>query len=1055
MTRFVSRLLMGALCTLLLPLAAFAQTSSIAGEVKDPSGALLPGVLVEVASPVLIEQVRSAKTDGSGSYRVISLRPGLYSVTFTLPGFNTVKRENVELQSDFTATINAELRVGSIEETITVAADSPIVDVQSITTRTVMTREVMDSLPTGRNIQAMGIMIPGASLSVGGGGALSRDVGGSGQLQQSPLQYRGSADTVQTIEGLRLNNLCAAGQFGGVYWNDNSFQEISYVTGADSAEVGQGGMRVSMVPRDGGNTFKGTAFVNFAGESFTSDNCAAPGAGLFCTRSNLSGDTTFNTNNRLTNVSMVQKIWDVNPSIGGPIMRDKLWFNYTFRHWGTNKTVADSFFDLFPTDPFKYQADLARPSIDDGHIVSNVGRIAWQVSSKDKITLYHDNQRKFRNHWGIASTVPPDASAIQVTPTSFAHVTRWSRTQSNRLLLEAGFSMYDQEFTELYQPEVTGISDKVWNIDAIRKARAYNIFDNATGKNAGAWNNPADHFSLLRTFAGSASYVTGAHSLKFGAAVSTGDWRLTTVYSGDVTPITYNNGAPVSVTLRLPTDRRNGIKADTGIFAQDLWMLGRITLTLGLRYDSFIGETRPEDLLAGRFNVAQHFENCADGKNNAKLGCTGQVQNWKDMSPRVGVAWDVFGDGKTAVKMSIARYVAGEAIATANAANPITVLGLNEVRSWTDGDKNGSPLDSAGNIQLSELGPSPSNAFGRNVSTTTTDPDVLNGFGKRGYNMEYTVSAQRQLAPRMSVNGGYYRRAFGNQTFTDDLRYGKSSYDGPFCINAPSDASLPGGGGYQVCGLYDLKPSVFALGQAANSVITFSDNYGGETNLYQGYDINLDARLPRGAFLRAGVSATARTFDNCNLLNAGYDASSGGVTVSQEAYPDGTTYCHREYPYRPDVKMSGSYPLPFNIVISGTYQFSRGVQTGGAGPSILATWALGSASFAPGAASNSIPVGSTLGRTLNAGAATKSVQLIREGLDYGKNNLSQLDVRLSKRVAMGRSRFKVDLDLYNMLNSSWPYTVSPTFSTASTATWLKPTNVLQSRFFKVGATLDF
>src|SRR5215510_4010413 len=284
--RSFARLLLGAACLALLPSIASAQTSAIAGTVKDTSGAVLPGVTVEVASPALIEKTRSSVTDGSGQYKVDALRPGTYSITFTLPGFNTVKRDGVELTSDFTATINGEMKVGAVEETITVSAESPVVDVQNITTRTVMTREVMDAIPTGRNIQAIGIMIPGTSISVGGGGALSRDVGGSGGLQQSPLQYRGSGDTVQTIEGMRLNNLCAQGAYSGVYWNDGSFQEISYVTGADSAEMGQGGIRVNMVPKDGGNTFHGSVMGNYAGDTFTSDNL----------RSNLAGDLTFNPN---------------------------------------------------------------------------------------------------------------------------------------------------------------------------------------------------------------------------------------------------------------------------------------------------------------------------------------------------------------------------------------------------------------------------------------------------------------------------------------------------------------------------------------------------------------------------------------------------------------------------------------------------------------------------------------------------------------------------------------------------------------------------------------
>src|SRR5262245_11507122 len=503
MSKCVSRWLAAAF-VLLLPTLAAAQTSAIAGEVKDTSGAVLPGVTVEVSSPALIEKVRTAVTDDAGRYNIVQLLSGVYTVTFTLPGFSTVRRENVELTADFTANVNGELKVGAIEETITVAAETPVVDVQSITTRTVMTRDMLDAIPTGRNIQAVGIMLPGTQLALGGGGALSRDVGGSGNLQQSPLQYRGSTDTVQTVEGIRLNNLCAQGAYSGVYWNDGSFQEISYVTGADSAEMGQGGMRVNMVPRDGGNSFRGSIIANGTGEKFIADNLG----------DNLVGDLTFNPNNRLTNISEVQNIWDFNPTLGGPIVKDKVWFTFTFRHWGVEKTVAGSYYDADPS-PFRYVADNSRPGIDDGHIVSRAGRLAWQITSKDKLSMYHDDQSKYRNHWGISGTVPPDASAVQVTPTSFVNVTRWTRNQNSRLMLDAGIGIYDQEYTELYQPEVlNGFGDKVWNDSQIIASRVYSLLDTTNNLVSSAWNAPADHFSLLRTYSASASYVTGSHSFK-------------------------------------------------------------------------------------------------------------------------------------------------------------------------------------------------------------------------------------------------------------------------------------------------------------------------------------------------------------------------------------------------------------------------------------------------------------------------------------------------------------------------------------------------------------
>src|SRR5260370_770930 len=271
MRTFASRTIVAVALLALWPAFASAQTSSIAGQVKDTSGAVLPGVTVEVSSPALIEKVRSATTDASGQYKIVSLRPGTYSITFTLPGFNILKRDGIELTSDFTATVNGDMKVGAVEETVTVLAESPVVDTQSITTRTVMTREVLDAIPTGRNIQAVGIMIPGTTIAQGGGGAYSRDVGGSGNLQQSPLQYKGSADTVQTIEGLRLNNLCANGAYTRAYWNDGSFQEISYVTGADSAEMGQGGIRVNLVPKDGGDPFHRVVLRHYSGSSFAAD----------------------------------------------------------------------------------------------------------------------------------------------------------------------------------------------------------------------------------------------------------------------------------------------------------------------------------------------------------------------------------------------------------------------------------------------------------------------------------------------------------------------------------------------------------------------------------------------------------------------------------------------------------------------------------------------------------------------------------------------------------------------------------------------------------------
>ena len=237
---------------------------------------------------------------------------------------------------------------------------------------------------------------------------------------------------------------------------------------------------------------------------------------------------------------------------------------------------------------------------------------------------------------------------------------------------------------------------------------------------------------------------------------------------------------------------------------------------------------------------------------------------------------------------------------------------------------------------------------------------------------------------------------------TVDQRYDKSSYDGPFCLTAPTNPNLPGGGGYEVCGLYDLKPALVNLPQ--RSLLTFSDNYGGETNLYQGYDLSLVARFKQGAFVQAGISATRRVQDQCALVDAGIKAvvldgtaanigtgAANANTEVTEIFPDGSRACHQVYPYRPDAKILGSYTLPFDIRLSGTFQFTRGVQTGGAGPSILATYT------APAA-----QVTQALGRPLSAGRPSGAIiSLIQPGTVYGDHNLSQLDLRLSKGFRIG------------------------------------------------------
>src|SRR5512138_142846 len=245
-----------ALACFVFPSAARAQ-SAFAGVVKDATGAVLPGVTVEASSPVLIERVRSVTTDSGGAYKIDNLRPGTYTLTFSLPGFTTVKKEGLELRSDFIATINADLKVGGLEESVTVSGESPVVDVQSTTKSQVLTREVLDAVPTGRTIQGMGQLITGVSLN-------APDVGGSRAMQQTYMSAHGSgaSQTTVQVDGLMVNGIDVDGAVQN-YFNSSMSQEMVYTTSGASADVAGGGVRLNMIPRDGGNTISGSLFYGY------------------------------------------------------------------------------------------------------------------------------------------------------------------------------------------------------------------------------------------------------------------------------------------------------------------------------------------------------------------------------------------------------------------------------------------------------------------------------------------------------------------------------------------------------------------------------------------------------------------------------------------------------------------------------------------------------------------------------------------------------------------------------------------------------------------------
>src|SRR5437870_5587046 len=279
----------------LTPRTASAQ-SGFAGIVKDTTGAVLPGVTVEASSPALIEGRRSAVTDERGQYKIVDLRPGTYTVAFTLPGFSTLKREAIELAANFTAALNVELEVGGVAETVTVTGETPLVDSQTATNQQVLPLQLVDTVPMGgRNIQSIGAVLTGITQSL-------PDVGGAQGMQQTYMATHGAdpRDNSVQVDGMSLNGIEGDGAIQQ-YYNPLMFSEMSYQTGAISAETSGGGVRLNMIPKDGGNTFNGDLF-------FSTTNSSFQGQSL----------TPELVNRGLKSADSMDSMHDVNVAVGGP-----------------------------------------------------------------------------------------------------------------------------------------------------------------------------------------------------------------------------------------------------------------------------------------------------------------------------------------------------------------------------------------------------------------------------------------------------------------------------------------------------------------------------------------------------------------------------------------------------------------------------------------------------------------------------------------------------------------------------------------------------------------
>jgi hypothetical protein len=963
MNRMICRLAVtaGVLVACVAGTAHAQQRASIVGVVQDSTGAVLPGVTVEASSPVLIEKSRSTITDAAGRYAVVDLRPGTYDVTFSLEGFSSVKRSGIELQGAFTAQVNATLNVGAMEETLTVTGASPVVDTQSTQSQAVLNRQILDALPAARSMQGGASLVPGVTFY--------------SQGFTSNMSYHGSLRQDQSIrfDGMNIGqNLTQQGQqANGVGVNELAQEELVYDAGGQSAENAVGGVRMDSIPREGGNRF------SFIGRAFGSNSSLQS--------DNITDELRpfISTGNRL------DKAWELNGVLGGPIKKDKLWFLFAQRQMQNNSFIPLPA-GIFP----KYPNGGEQESGNRVNRNSNL-RLTSQLTPRNKFAFAYFNGAGGTQWYDVGCTatsfnavscISPEAAYELPTPLQYAGQLKWTSPVTSRLLLEVGQSFSVATYKFNYQPEVGQ-----FDIQNFNRTTSVRTVASATA--------PNDYFSQVWNLVATASYVTGSHNFKVGVNQQWG-WDHTKVErNGDTSVLTFLNnaqGIPVAQSASLtnsPYDRRNNLNAVLGLFGQDKWSFKRLTLTYGGRWDYFNASAPDQSASGGRFMSEAARAARADIPGVSCTPC------WNDWSVRTGASIDVFGTGKTALKASVGKFLAQEALGFAASVNPLN--GQTDTRAWTDRDGNGTILDGNGNVQFNELGATTNSRFGMpGVGGTQIDPAI-----PRATNWEETISIQHELFPRVAVTGGYYHRSFQNIYYTRNTLIDPMADYTSYTVTVPATPNLPSGGG-EVITMYNLLPS--RLGQV-NNVRTWST---GNTRTYDGIEVTVNARLGRG-FLFGGITWDRTATNDCTDL--------------ANSNPNNLRFCEQTPPLRALYKLSGSYQLPLDIQLSGSFQARPGIPIG--------------SYYTFNSALAGVPI---------TGGGTVTVTVINPATyfyPYVKTN----DIRLGRTFRSGRTRLQPFMEVFNLLNLSTLTTVNENIG----PNYGQPGSIVQGRRLQFGTRIDW
>jgi hypothetical protein len=1000
------------------PHAAFAQ-ATITGHVRDASGAPMPGVTVEAASPVLIEKARIAVTSDSGHYRIGDLRPGTYRVRFSLQGWQSREISGIELSGSVTVTIDAALALDRLTSDVNVFARA--IDIQGTHREVSVSGETISRLPTARTYNSLLVLVPGVLTS-------TNDTVMEAATTSFPIHGGRVNEGRMVLDDLTIGSPPAGNSATAYAAVTAHAEEVTFTTANVLGETETGGVVMRIVPKTGGNFTHGSFFASGSGARLQGDNLT-PGLkeqGIMTTP--------------------FSNLYQLSGEIGGPMVKDRLWYVASAQISGSRKQSNSVSYNLNAGNPraWSYAPDPDRPAYSDRTFEGATARLTWQATRRNRLGAFWDVQTLCRTCTGATpglsepQRVSPEAVGVLGRRLDVVQGTWWVPITS-RIVLDAAFgSTYFGVGNFERQPNPTR--------SLIRVVEQCASGCTANGNIPGLAYRSQD-FSDAHTgsysWKASSAYATATHTVKVG--------YQHTVMIDDRTWMTndlnltyrFNNGVPNQLTQSISPWVNNTRVAWFALFAQGQWTRDRLTLHAAGRFDRARSWFPGQQLGPSRFLPSAIVIPQTRGVD------------YKDISPRVGVALDLFGNGRTALKASLGRFLEGAGTSGTYAGTNPTLrmpqttpaFGTAGVtRAWLDANGNFvadcNLLDpSAQDLRATGgdlCGVMSDTRFGQDVRTSSFDSAIVSGWGVRPSDWQVTAWIEQELRARASVSLTYTRRWFNGFVAVDNRSLQPAELT-LFSLNAPADERLPGGGGYIVTDLYDPVPE--KAGQVDN-LVADSSNFGAWTQYFNGVDVTLNVRAWKGATFAGGTSTGQTVADNCRvranlpeLSTSVVGTSAFGPGLSSAVVNPGNPYCHVAFGVLTQLRGFATYVVPkVAVMVSAIFQSKPG-------PMLAANYAAPNAIVAP-----------RLGRSLSGNAANMTVNLVKPGTMYG-TRINQLDLRVARTFKTGPARTSLGIDVYNALNAGTVLIYNHTFVPGGP--WLQPLTNLSPRLLKLTGEIAF